>query len=929
MDAHLWRQVEELYHAVVDLPPAERDVRLAAVDPELRREVDVLLRDRSLPERPAWDEEQTQTIVTAGTQLGPYRIESMLGEGGMGRVFRAVDTRLGRSVAIKTSHMPFDARFQREARAVATLNHPNVCTLYDVGPNYIVIELCEGETLAARIKRGKLSIAETCRLGSQIAAALAAAHSKGIIHRDLKPANIMLTKLGVKVLDFGLAKSQSDSTLTQSNAIMGTPAYMAPEQRAGLDTDHRTDIYALGLVLAEMATGQRLTAGAPEIPGPRQLSHLIERCLNDDPDLRWQSAADIAGQLTWISQEGRTAPSAETLRARPLHSRLLATAPWVLSAALLAALAMFGFLRWSANSDDVRYYTLEANELELAGHVAAPPVVISPDGKHLAYIARLPEKGPDANIGSVYGQLKIRSLNSPEAVAVADATQAYSPFFSGDSRWLFFANGRKLMKMPVEGGPLETVANIPNGIHGGAWLPNGTLILGQLATRDRDPDYKDWGLTQVPATGGALKPLTHSPSGWDSWPVALPDGSAVLYTHVGGGGYSEGLFLLDTATGKSSLLIPEAAHARYVDTGHLLFVRAGALWAVGFDLSSRTTQGDPIHLLDGLRWGAAGEPALAVWDLTQDGTLFTLMGPAATSNLAWINASGTVETFVSSVEPQGPRISPDGRYVSVGVGLKQTKDNVLRQLRIYDLKQGTLYSTIPHPGGGFHSAWTPDSKRIAFNDLGPDGSTASILLTTADGSAPQPFVTSPAGIIAVPYSWSPDGRTLFYSRHKGLAGDADIWAKSVDGDDRPVLSTEMYEAHPAISPDGRKLLYTSRETGNPEVYWRDYPSMANKVHVSRRGGSDPAWGIGGKDLYFRDREQVYRVVIGPGGVPSEPVPVPGSQQLRAGLNRYGRQYEVRPDGLAILGRAESPLPAYLSIALGWREILEQKLSSSK
>src|SRR5579863_4828649 len=271
MSPSRWQQIEELYHAALECEPSEHAALLARADPEMRREVESLLAQESgaTPlDHPAWEGAasllgSTVTVLTPGTQLGPYKIEGPLGAGGMGQVFRGVDTRLGRPVAVKTSREQFSARFDREARAISSLNHPHICTLYDVGPNYLVMELCEGETLAARLKRGRLSIQEAFSYGAQIADALAAAHAKGIVHRDLKPGNIMLSKAGIKVLDFGLAKSPQDLTLTGTRMVMGTPAYMAPEQREGKDCDARSDIYSLGLVLHEMATGKRLQLDQP------------------------------------------------------------------------------------------------------------------------------------------------------------------------------------------------------------------------------------------------------------------------------------------------------------------------------------------------------------------------------------------------------------------------------------------------------------------------------------------------------------------------------------------------------------------------------------------------------------------------------------------------------------------------------------------
>ncbi len=314
MNPERLQQVYELYHAARECERGERAALLARADPELCREVESLLAQDSSKtgalDRPAWaggngftSAGATVTLIAAGTQLGPYKIEGPLAAGGMGEVFRGVDTRLGRPVAVKTSREQFSARFDREARAISSLNHPHICTLYDVGPNYLVMELCEGETLAARLKRGKLSILETLRYGAQIADALAAAHAKGITHRDLKPGNIMLGKAGIKVLDFGLAKSPQDLTLTGTRMVMGTPAYMAPEQREGKECDARTDIYSLGLVLEEMIAGKLADQGQTPLKEHLAvtLTHVIERCLAPEPEDRWQSARDVQRELEWAA----------------------------------------------------------------------------------------------------------------------------------------------------------------------------------------------------------------------------------------------------------------------------------------------------------------------------------------------------------------------------------------------------------------------------------------------------------------------------------------------------------------------------------------------------------------------------------------------------------------------------------------------------
>jgi len=344
-----WQQIEELYHAALECAPDDRTALLARADPDLRGEVESLLAQGATPlDHPAWEGASsllgsTVAVLTPGTQLGPYKIEGPLAAGGMGEVFRGVDTRLGRPVAVKTSHQKFSARFDREARAISSLNHPHICTLYDVGPNYLVMELCEGETLAARLKRGKLSIQETLRYGEQIADALAAAHAKGITHRDLKPGNIMLGRAGIKVLDFGLAKSPQDLTLTATRMVMGTPAYMSPEQREGKECDARTDIYALGLILYEMATGKRSEQGQTPVLDqlPERLTHVIERCLEQDPVERWQTASDVRKELLWAAT---STPPLEGA-AKPGGSRRPWLA-WSVAAILALGLSSVAFLHF-------------------------------------------------------------------------------------------------------------------------------------------------------------------------------------------------------------------------------------------------------------------------------------------------------------------------------------------------------------------------------------------------------------------------------------------------------------------------------------------------------------------------------------------------------------------------------------------------------
>ena len=471
-----WREIERVYNAALERPPAERSAFLAAAcngNEQLRAEVELLLAQSSskagILDQPLWDgvsagtrADSTATMITAGTQLGPYKIECPLGAGGMGEVFRAVDTRLGRLVAIKISKERFSERFEREERAISSLNHPHICTLYDVGPNYLVMELIEGETLAGRLKRGKGSLQETVRFGSQIADALAEAHSKGITHRDLKPGNIMIARSGVKVLDFGLAKSQHDETLTAANAVMGTPAYMAPEQREGRTCDARTDIYSLGLILCEMATGKGTERGQPlGIQSlPAQLVSIVERCLSPDPEDRWQSAKDLKVVLEWA---GKTAEVTERKPVRSVRS-WLRWVGWL--AAGLALVYAFSLPR------KVPDQTLEGGRIERVtfdpGRASMP--VLSRDGQMLAYAS---DRGGHGNLDiwvqQTTGRMPIRLTD--------DAGDDEMPDFSPDGSQIAFHSTRAgggVYVVPTLGGAARLIA--PGGRQP-RFSPDGSRIV--------------------------------------------------------------------------------------------------------------------------------------------------------------------------------------------------------------------------------------------------------------------------------------------------------------------------------------------------------------------------------------------------------------------------------------------------------------------
>jgi len=526
MTPERYHRAVEIFRAALVSDAKGRATFLAhacAGDIDLRRDVESMLaadaRAEGFLEKPPNDiaadllANPTRTLLASGVQLGPYRIEGSLGAGGMGEVFQAVDTRLGRKVAIKISAQKFSGRFEREARAISALNHPHICTLYDVGPNYLVMEQVEGETLAARLKKSPVAMDQLLRYGAQIADALAAAHAKGIVHRDLKPGNIMLAKNGVKVLDFGLAKSPQDQSITGS-AVLGTPAYMAPEQMAGKEADARTDIYALGLVLCEMATGKRAVSG--QIPPmeklPPQLGHIIERCLAPDLEDRWQSASDVKAELEWAAKSGPQT-SAPQRRKVPW---LTASAAALLLAVLLGALFVLFRTTPPAAVQPVRFEIAPPER----GRFSGPLVfVLSPDGRRIAFHAT----GRDGIM-----RLWVRSMESTESHSLAGTEGlAGAPFWSPDSRFLAFTipAAGKISKIDALGGPIQAICDLPKNYvaqRGGAMSKEGIVIFGTPES----------GLIRCSSSGGLPTPLTAlDPSRQEIFhgrPAFLPDGRHFL-----------------------------------------------------------------------------------------------------------------------------------------------------------------------------------------------------------------------------------------------------------------------------------------------------------------------------------------------------------------------------------------------------------------
>jgi eukaryotic-like serine/threonine-protein kinase len=670
-----WQQIEELYHAACESGEAV----LAGADPEIREEVERLLAQDTEAGAKLLDQRAADLIrglagmqVAVGSRLDPYKIEALLGRGGMGQVFRATDTRLGRPVAIKISNEEFIGRFEQESRAIAALNHPHVCTLHDIGPNYLVMELVEGETLAARVKRGKLSIEQTVRFGVQIAEALVAAHTKGIIHRDLKPTNIMLTKSGVKVLDFGLAKSVVDPALTGASAVMGTPAYMAPEQLEGKSADARTDIYALGMILGEMVTGRRLEK-ADAVPPP--LNRIVRRCLEDDPDERWQCARD----LKWELQSGGSVPVAANSRS---WNTLLAVALGVVPF-LLLTLALMHFREQGPTQQPARMNVL------LPGSSRVLSLAASPDGRHIALV--LVRHGKQ--------QIWLRSLDALEPTALADTDGAADPFWSPDSRSIaFFADGR-LKKMDESGGPVQTLCDSLGAV-GGTWNRNGDILIGSLGRVQR-----------MPETGGIPSDLPHHVAGTEAYPVYLPDGRHYLATRYTGGPTQPGVWLSSTDGPEARRILPDVTNAELVEplpggrVGAVLFTRAGTLMALPFDMKRLEAAGEAFRLAQGI--SAIGYSHWLVTASSQ-GLLAYVSGQASGWQYVWRDREGR---NLGAIPDAGDvaMISPDGTR------LASERDG---DTWVVEFAHGVATRLTFGPPTNRNPIWSPDGRYVAYEKDG-------------------------------------------------------------------------------------------------------------------------------------------------------------------------------------------------------------------
>ncbi len=868
--------------------------------------------------------------LTAGARLGPYEIVSPLGAGGMGEVYRANDTRLDRQVAVKVlpEHLSASeelrSRFEREAKAISSLSHPNICTLYDVGRegdvDFLVMELLDGESLADRLAKGPLPIDQVLRLGIQIADALEKAHNSGIVHRDLKPGNIFVTERGVKLLDFGLAKlhaaaaptsqtalgrlqtEQLSVSLTGEGMILGTFQYMAPEQLEGKEADQRTDLFALGCVLYEMATGRKAFAGSSQASligsimhstpapvsstapmAPPALDRVIATCLAKDPKERWHTAHDVRLQLAWIaeggSQVGVPAPVAH-------HRKNREKLAWGLAAllALATAAVTVGYLRRApAPPRVVRFEIAQPAALTAMG---SPKV--SPDGHQIAFV------GTDTQGKN---QIWLRALEGLEARPLAGTdgvTTAVRPFWSPDSHFLAYFNDGKLMKIPVDGGPPQKICDTTITGGDGTWSQHGVILF------DGGPNDP---IQRVDAAGGVPRVEQAGAKGEHAyqvaWPQFLPDGKHFLMITFGGAEADNGVQLAELDKKELERVVGGLSRVEFAPPASILFVREKTLVAQRFDTSNGRILGEPVPVAEGLGVSSVG---LADFSASRNGVLVYRAGQADESRLTWTDLTGRPP---AGAEDPGtgfsPALSPDGRWLAVNRDEGKNTDIWLR-----DLKRGVSSRFTTDPKPEYAPMFTPDGQSLLFTrDEGSAG--WSIVMRSLD--APKESVLIPPAPRQLVTSISPDGRHLLYVKQKVTDGvsefDIHVTDLAAGGAGKPYVVTPFNDMRGMFSPDGRWVAFQSNESGRPEVYVQAFPEPGRKWQVSTQGGVEPFWTPKGDKLYYYGADRrLWRVDVRTSpafdaGIPEPLFPLPLS--TIAARNHY----VATPDGQRLLTLATS------------------------
>jgi Tol biopolymer transport system component len=837
--------------------------------------------------------------LTSGTKIGPYEVASLLGVGGMGEVYRSRDSKLGREVALKVlpSSVAVDAdrlgRFSREAKLLAALNHPNIAAIYgleDSGATHaLVMELVEGSTLADRIQSGPIPIDEALPIAKQICEALEYAHERSIVHRDLKPANVKVTPEGtVKVLDFGLAKALENEVTaadigssptmtrmaTQAGMILGTAAYMSPEQARGKPADRRADIWAFGCVLYEMLTGKMAFSGETvsdtlaaiikeppdwsQLPAntPGRVRVLVQRCLQKDPRQRLQAIGDARISIEEVlagAPEPTAAPKQEFVPPPPAAPAWQRFFPWGI-AALFAAGLLFALvaLRQSVNPEPHRPVELSLfippeQALELTNGTA---FAISLDGARMAYIVR--------DTGGIAGQLYVREFDKPSATPLEGVGHASCPFFSPDGQWIGFFGDGKLKKVSVRGGAPIDLASV-SGYRGGAWGDDDTIIFPSRFTSQ---------LYRIPASGGTPKEVTHLDvkrlETTHRWPQFLPGGKSVLFTASSNNNFF-GQATVQAAsleTGAAKVLIENASFGHYLPGGLLAYCSQGTLFVVPFDAQALKVTGTAIPVLQGIDFDISNGGVQ--FSSANNGMAVFMTGTASKQNLnlVLLDRKGNSRILLkSSPDATSPSLSPDGKKIAFerGVG----------GIWIHDLVRGTTTPVTLKSAGGNFPIWTPDGLRLTYSYSSALGTGVGerIYWTRADGSGEEEQIIPDSPLSSYPSSWSPDGKVLAFLRTSQSDGACcDVWTVRLGENGKSDGPRQLIEvsrgksvslAEPEFSPDGHWVAYTSADSGIAQIYVVPFPGPGGKWQISTDGGAEPRWSRNGHELIYVMNNQLF------------------------------------------------------------------------
>ncbi len=897
-----------------------------------------------------------------GRTLSHFKITAMLGKGGMGEVYRAEDTTLDREVAIKVLPEAFTAdkerlaRFEREAKVLASLNHPNIAGIHELGSDggldFLAMELVEGEDLAKRLRKGPIPVGEALRLATQIATGLEAAHNSGVVHRDLKPANVQVTPEGqVKILDFGLAKKAvggagppldlSDSPtltaqMTRAGTILGTAAYMSPEQARGQEVDAQTDIWALGVVLYEMLTGER-TFGAETATDtiaaiierqpdwealppatPPLVRSLLRRCLQKDRNRRLHDVADARLELEEVLSEA-PAPVVAAEAITPAAESKRRTAVWSLASALLGLAIGLALATWMSRSEGVPT-TLLSNahlSIELAEETTLymttnPAIAISPDGRRLVWAAVHPD-------GSV--QLHARGLDEVVARELEGTENARDPIFSPDGQWIAYFDHAEtqLEKVPFEGGVPAKICDTPSSSKGATWGARGEIVFSRGF---------DGGLSRVAAEGGVPEVLTEPDRDagvkTHRFPHFLPDGRALLFMVADHDmeTYDEArIEALDLETGERKLLLEGGMSPKYVESGHLIFARQGSLMAVPFDPQALAIEGQPKEVFTSVVTN--GGDAFGQFALTSAGTLVYAPGGPEHYNQRFVRADRSGHVVPLSVPERvydrpSFALSPDGKRLAVTVA------GANYSVWLWDVEREIL-SRLAAGGENQAPVWTPDGERLIFLSYGR-GAGMHLMWIPADGSS-QPKSLYETDRIPAPASISPDGQHFSFFQHDPETDD-DIWVLPLDdqmqpGAPRKVVATKGRDVESEFSPDGRWLAYSSNETGSYEIYVQSFPGPGPRTQVSSEGGREPHWSPRGDAIYYvhSTSAQLMRAPVR-----TEPELRVGAPEPFIPFDSPERWYDIEPDGEHFIyiqmGSQAKPI-TQLRIVLNWANGLDR------